>query len=150
MRPRSLWIFPCSQWMPIPLELCSTCHWRGYNPMIDFHTVPIIPSFLLQTMAPGAPALSSAALNITVFSYRDNTTRTTSDHTIENANETQRTHMLHHLPRTALPASNSCADRLDFLSSENVRVGLLFASKAMMQLIANPFVGPLTNRYARV
>ncbi len=32
---------------------------------------------------------------------------------------------------------------------ENVSVGLMFASKAMVQLIANPFVGPLTNRYVK-
>ena len=30
--------------------------------------------------------------------------------------------------------------------NENVAVGLMFASKAIMQLIANPFVGPLTNK----
>ncbi|CAM9384582.1 unnamed protein product [Lampetra fluviatilis] len=32
------------------------------------------------------------------------------------------------------------------LSDENVRVGLLFASKATVQLVANPFIGLLTNR----
>jgi len=32
------------------------------------------------------------------------------------------------------------------LSKENVEVGLMFASKAVVQIIANPFVGPLTNR----
>lgn len=32
------------------------------------------------------------------------------------------------------------------LANENVEVGLMFASKAMIQLIANPFVGHLTNR----
>ena len=32
------------------------------------------------------------------------------------------------------------------LVQENVEVGVMFASKAMVQLIANPFVGPLTNR----
>ncbi|XP_006815467.1 synaptic vesicular amine transporter-like [Saccoglossus kowalevskii] len=32
------------------------------------------------------------------------------------------------------------------LRDENVEVGLLFASKAFIQLIANPFIGPLTNR----
>jgi hypothetical protein len=32
------------------------------------------------------------------------------------------------------------------LSKENVEVGIMFASKAVVQLIANPFVGPLTNR----
>ena len=29
---------------------------------------------------------------------------------------------------------------------EEVRVGLLFASKAIVQLLTNPFIGPLTNR----
>uniref|UniRef100_A0A674MLA1 Solute carrier family 18 member A1 n=1 Tax=Takifugu rubripes TaxID=31033 RepID=A0A674MLA1_TAKRU len=33
-----------------------------------------------------------------------------------------------------------------FLEEENVRVGFLFASKALVQLLVNPFVGPLTNR----
>ena len=33
------------------------------------------------------------------------------------------------------------------LANENVEVGLMFASKAMIQLVANPFVGHLTNRY---
>ena len=33
------------------------------------------------------------------------------------------------------------------LMHENVEVGVMFASKAVVQLIANPFVGPLTNKY---
>lgn len=33
------------------------------------------------------------------------------------------------------------------MGNEDVRVGLLFASKAIMQLITNPFIGPITNRY---
>ena len=32
------------------------------------------------------------------------------------------------------------------LVQENIEVGVMFASKAVVQLIANPFVGPLTNR----
>ena len=32
------------------------------------------------------------------------------------------------------------------LVNENVEVGLMFASKAVVQLITNPFIGPLTNR----
>ena len=32
------------------------------------------------------------------------------------------------------------------LVEENIEVGVMFASKAVVQLIANPFVGPLTNR----
>ena len=32
------------------------------------------------------------------------------------------------------------------LANENQEVGVLFASKAFVQLVANPFVGKLTNR----
>ena len=32
------------------------------------------------------------------------------------------------------------------LTHENVEVGVMFASKAVVQLITNPFIGPLTNR----
>ncbi|KAK7508697.1 hypothetical protein BaRGS_00000263 [Batillaria attramentaria] len=32
------------------------------------------------------------------------------------------------------------------LGNEDVRVGILFASKAIVQLLANPFIGPITNR----
>ena len=32
------------------------------------------------------------------------------------------------------------------LGNEDVKVGVLFASKAIVQLLANPFMGPLTNR----
>ncbi|XP_034055213.1 chromaffin granule amine transporter [Gymnodraco acuticeps] len=41
---------------------------------------------------------------------------------------------------------SSCLQDSAFLEEENVRVGLLFASKAIVQLLINPFVGPLTNR----
>lgn len=34
------------------------------------------------------------------------------------------------------------------LMEENVEVGIMFASKAFVQLVANPFVGPLTHKYA--
>ena len=32
------------------------------------------------------------------------------------------------------------------IRNESVAVGLMFASKAIVQLITNPFIGPLTNR----
>ncbi|XP_004848312.2 chromaffin granule amine transporter [Heterocephalus glaber] len=41
---------------------------------------------------------------------------------------------------------NNCLQGTEFLEEENIRVGVLFASKALMQLLVNPFVGPLTNR----
>lgn len=33
------------------------------------------------------------------------------------------------------------------LVGETVEVGLMFASKAFVQLLANPIVGPLTHKY---
>ena len=36
--------------------------------------------------------------------------------------------------------------RHEDIVNENVAVGLMFASKAIMQLITNPFIGPLTNK----
>ncbi|XP_061448562.1 chromaffin granule amine transporter isoform X2 [Rhineura floridana] len=123
--------------------------------------VPIIPSFLfttyknpspsaLQTKGMMGPAdFFSTAPDFSVFSH-DNTTVATLDLTSDrigaNANESQERNLVPHLVAPFLPLSNNCTDGVDFLSNENLRVGLLFASKALMQLLANPFVGPLTNR----
>ena len=38
-------------------------------------------------------------------------------------------------------------ERHQELVGETVEVGLLFASKAFVQLLVNPIVGPLTHRY---
>ena len=46
----------------------------------------------------------------------------------------------HHRPLTAEERKHK------ELVEENIEVGVMFASKAVVQLIANPFVGPLTNR----
>lgn len=35
------------------------------------------------------------------------------------------------------------------LVGETVEVGLMFASKAFVQLLVNPIVGPLTHKYGR-
>lgn len=43
--------------------------------------------------------------------------------------------------------NSSCLQDAAFLEQENLRVGFLFASKALVQLLVNPGVGPLTNRY---
>ncbi|XP_070820572.1 chromaffin granule amine transporter isoform X1 [Chaetodon trifascialis] len=48
--------------------------------------------------------------------------------------------------QTTDAAVSSCLQDSLFLEEENVRVGLLFASKALVQLLVNPFIGPLTNR----
>lgn len=74
----------------------------------------------------------------------DNITMTVSSQSQASANVSQEGTVASPFPMDAL--NHSCTDGMDSLSNENVRVGLLFASKALMQLIANPFVGPLTNR----
>ena len=38
-------------------------------------------------------------------------------------------------------------ERHNDIVDENIAVGLMFASKAMVQLITNPFIGPITNRF---
>lgn len=38
-------------------------------------------------------------------------------------------------------------ERHDTLAEENVHVGLMFGSKALVQLLTNPLIGPLTNKY---
>ncbi|VDM63077.1 unnamed protein product [Angiostrongylus costaricensis] len=43
-------------------------------------------------------------------------------------------------------SSDSQKERHDILATENVLVGLMFGSKALVQLVANPWIGPLTNK----
>ncbi|XP_060883008.1 synaptic vesicular amine transporter-like [Labrus mixtus] len=50
----------------------------------------------------------------------------------------------------SIPAQNShdsnCSETGDQLDTVNIKVGLLLASKSTVQLVMNPFVGPLTDR----
>ncbi|KAJ7411292.1 Synaptic vesicular amine transporter [Pitangus sulphuratus] len=118
--------------------------------------VPIIPSYLysieheknateIQTTK---PKLISATMDSfqSIFSYYDNTTMVTG-------NESDKTQPseLHHTQTEEMivnvtPAPPDCPRDDKELLNENVRVGLLFASKATVQLLTNPFIGPLTNR----
>lgn len=55
------------------------------------------------------------------------------------------------LPHTHIYAENETyyrelEERHNELVGETVEVGLLFASKAIVQLLVNPIVGPLTHR----
>uniref|UniRef100_A0A8C0UD94 Solute carrier family 18 member A1 n=1 Tax=Cyanistes caeruleus TaxID=156563 RepID=A0A8C0UD94_CYACU len=91
--------------------------------------------------APGAPPFSS------VLSYFDNTTVPVRGFTgtAEPPNGTGSSPP-GHVPRTPPAPSRSCLQGGEFLAQENTRVGLLFASKALVQLLLNPWVGLLTNR----
>ncbi|XP_048685567.2 chromaffin granule amine transporter isoform X2 [Caretta caretta] len=123
--------------------------------------VPIVPTFLYATEYKGAnssasqnwivaaPTAFAAPPFSSMFSHFDNTTVTVSDYTVVNTtvgvNGTESS-SLPQLTGPSLPPKNNCVDGEEFLMEENVRVGLLFASKALIQLTINPFVGPLTNR----
>lgn len=45
------------------------------------------------------------------------------------------------------PKNETCTREKSVLDDENIQVGLLFASKAIVQLLVNPLVGLITNRY---
>ncbi|XP_006744121.1 synaptic vesicular amine transporter-like, partial [Leptonychotes weddellii] len=117
--------------------------------------VPIIPSYLysinheknateIQTAKPGLTASPSDSFQ-SIFSYYDNTT-------IVTGNSTRALHGGLLLPATTQHAvtntstgPSDCPSEDKDLLNENVQVGLLFASKATVQLLTNPFVGMLTN-----
>uniref|UniRef100_A0A663E7H3 Solute carrier family 18 member A1 n=1 Tax=Aquila chrysaetos chrysaetos TaxID=223781 RepID=A0A663E7H3_AQUCH len=121
--------------------------------------VPIIPTFLYTTeyegtngsVAPArtepAPPALKAPLFSSMFSYFDNTTVTVlgsaSAEELVNGTESSR---LPQPPTSSPPVPSGCPEGEEFLAKENVRVGLLFASKALIQLVVNPSVGLLTNR----
>ncbi|NWR58829.1 VMAT1 protein, partial [Bucorvus abyssinicus] len=120
--------------------------------------VPIIPTFLYTTEYEGAnssaaPAqtepgpLAQKAPFSFMFSYFDNTTVTVSGSmsTVDMANGSEISRLLQP-PTNSPPLLSTCPEGEEFLTKENVRVGLLFASKALVQLVVNPSVGLLTNR----
>ncbi|OCT71304.1 synaptic vesicular amine transporter [Xenopus laevis] len=114
--------------------------------------VPIIPSYLYSmthesnnthdgSIPPAAPSGFHS-----IFSYYDNTTVITTNFT--SSDQLQQSALT---PTTSPslatpPASADCPKADSSLLNENVKVGLLFASKATVQLLTNPFIGPMTNR----
>ncbi|XP_006156501.1 chromaffin granule amine transporter isoform X3 [Tupaia chinensis] len=121
--------------------------------------VPIVPTFLYATEFQDANSslhasaalrpqhtLTSAAFS-TVFSFFDNSTIAVEESA---PNGTAWTGGPAATPTPVTEAisarQNNCLQGTEFLEEENARVGILFASKALMQLLVNPFVGPLTNR----
>ncbi|NXH69179.1 VMAT1 protein, partial [Hydrobates tethys] len=121
--------------------------------------VPIVPTFLYTTeyeggnssVAPArtepAPPASRAPPFSSMFSYFDNTTVTVSGSTsaVDLANGTESSRPPQP-PASSPPLPSGCPEGEEFLAEENVRVGLLFASKALVQLMVNPSVGLLTHR----
>ncbi|XP_053245046.1 synaptic vesicular amine transporter isoform X1 [Podarcis raffonei] len=120
--------------------------------------VPIIPSYLysithqknateIQTIRPETSTLSLNSFQ-SIFSYYDNSTMITGNHS-----EGTRPGDFYHarteqmvVNMTKASPSSDCPKEDKDLLNENVQVGLLFASKATVQLLTNPFIGPMTNR----
>ncbi|GAB0191996.1 synaptic vesicular amine transporter [Grus japonensis] len=118
--------------------------------------VPIIPSYLysikheknateIQTTKPNAVSPTMDNFQ-SIFSYYDNSTMVTG-----NESDKTQPRELHHTQTEQMivnvtPSPSDCPKEDKDLLNENVQVGLLFASKATVQLITNPFIGPLTNR----
>lgn len=50
------------------------------------------------------------------------------------------------IPTTTEPKSDEDILRHEELVRENTEVGIMFASKPIVQAFTNPFVGPLTNK----
>ncbi|XP_068424350.1 synaptic vesicular amine transporter [Clinocottus analis] len=111
--------------------------------------VPILPSYLAgldsadgtsqnQTSSPPGPP---AAFHSIVSLY-DNTVRSPGSNATAGTTDAAPTTPA----ATAPPLNSSECVGSHTPASENVKVGLLFASKATVQLITNPFIGPLTNK----
>ncbi|XP_022620882.1 synaptic vesicular amine transporter [Seriola dumerili] len=113
--------------------------------------VPIIPSYLYNLDETADVVLKNNSLMQqdsprafhSIVSLYDNTVR------LSGSNATARsTDLVPTTPAAAeLPQNSSdCPQSTSKLLNENVKVGMLFASKATVQLLTNPFIGPLTNR----
>ncbi|XP_004591518.2 chromaffin granule amine transporter [Ochotona princeps] len=116
--------------------------------------VPIVPTFLYavefqgvnSTSPPPSRARSTPTIS-TTFSFFNNSTVALEGSVPWTMVWTDGTAVTSPAPIPVSSAHNSsCWQGTEFLEEENVRVGILFASKALMQLLVNPFVGPLTNR----
>uniref|UniRef100_A0A8D2AWT4 Solute carrier family 18 member A1 n=1 Tax=Sciurus vulgaris TaxID=55149 RepID=A0A8D2AWT4_SCIVU len=122
--------------------------------------VPIVPTFLYAmefkevnssvhtSLSMGSQQALALPAFSAIFSFFDNTTiavEQSAPRGIAGTNGSSGT-----VPPPVTEANtaprNNCQQDTEFLEEENIRVGILFASKALMQLLVNPFVGPLTNR----
>lgn len=82
-----------------------------------------------------------------IVSLYDNTVRVSGSNTTVRSTELAPTTST----AAALPQNSSnCPQSTSTLLNENVKVGMLFASKATVQLLTNPFIGPLTNRWVLI
>lgn len=108
--------------------------------------VPIIPNYLYQldetaqTPAKNSTSVSSSFQNI--VSLYDNSVKSSGTTVVSSSPSPSPSPGPNGVPAN----SSDCPPSTNGLVNENVKVGMLFASKATVQLITNPFIGPLTNR----
>ncbi|XP_066211623.1 synaptic vesicular amine transporter isoform X3 [Saccopteryx leptura] len=118
--------------------------------------VPIIPSYLysmkhernateLQTARPPLTAAPSGSFQ-SIFSYYDNASVATGNATRDLQGKRLPEATAQHVVANTSTGPSDCPSEDKDLLNENVQVGLLFASKATVQLLTNPFIGLLTNR----
>ncbi|GJQ77093.1 hypothetical protein Trydic_g23664 [Trypoxylus dichotomus] len=129
---------------------------RGRNSNLDLlslavsHRLPIIPEFLYNINHPDAPLDGSSVPTTTTAttttvkilppcSGEIVTTTEPDNFTLFSTEE------LTTVNQTALDEINRLKRHKD-LVGETVQVGMMLASKAFVQLVANPFVGPLTHK----
>ncbi|XP_018421707.1 PREDICTED: chromaffin granule amine transporter [Nanorana parkeri] len=113
--------------------------------------VPIIPSFLYEkeymngntsiVQVSSSPSATTSSFE-TIHSFFDNSTVSSRDPEHDHHPHSQGSN-----GKTQGPPKNAtCTREKSVLQDENVKVGLLFASKAILQLLVNPLVGLITNR----
>eukprot|EP00069_Balaena_mysticetus_P013478 bmy_08172T0 len=118
--------------------------------------VPIIPSYLysiehekdaieIQTAKPVLKASTFGGFQ-NIFSYYDNSTVVAGNSTGHLQGALLHEATTQHTVANRSTAPSDCPSGDKDLLNENVQVGLLFASKATVQLLTNPFIGLLTNR----
>ncbi|KAH8384836.1 hypothetical protein KR093_009659 [Drosophila rubida] len=104
--------------------------------------VPIIPEFLYDIRHPDAPLDSFPRTPLTL-----NTPPTPTQSPCPcNENEPEAPIQTTISPEDNYTYYKELEERHNELVGETVEVGLLFASKAIVQLLVNPIVGPLTHR----
>lgn len=142
--------------MPVSISQWS-CHISLHqSPLVSLcPTVPIIPSYLYYLDEQADVVLKNNTLSQqeppgafhSIVSLYDNTVRLSGfNATVRSPDLVPTTPAVAELPQN----SSDCPQSSSKLVNENVKVGMLFASKATVQLITNPFIGPLTNRYVFV
>ncbi|KAI5102696.1 synaptic vesicular amine transporter [Silurus meridionalis] len=132
-----------------PMNLADADTEPNKKGLFSAFLLPIIPSYLYTVDDEASTAVRNHSASSqspsgtfqTIVSLYDNSTRLTN--LIPQVSTPGVT-----LPPTPTPLTNvsDCPKADNQLLNENVKVGLLFASKATVQLITNPIIGPLTNK----